>query len=87
VPADDLSIVEGPRGIENAYEMSDPNRSARNRRRRVRFQVAHARGDGSPWRGQVRFGWTLWWVMFVGGHGVAAHFLYRCTGRISAGLH
>jgi hypothetical protein len=65
VSADDVSIVQGPRGVESAKEVSAPDRSARNRRRRVRFQVTHARGDGSPWRGHVKFDWT-WWLGYIG---------------------
>ena len=55
-----MSIVHGPRGMESAKDRSGPSRSMRNRRRRIFFQVAHARGDGSPWRGQVKFDSTLW---------------------------
>jgi hypothetical protein len=46
VSADDVSIVQEPRGIESTTDWSGPARSVRNRRRRVRFQVAHARSDG-----------------------------------------
>jgi hypothetical protein len=46
VSADDVSIVQGPRGIESIKYRSGPARSERNRRRRLRFQVAQARSDG-----------------------------------------
>jgi hypothetical protein len=69
-----VSIVQGPKGMESANEVREPYQSARNRLRRVRFQVAQSSigrcGGGT----------------FVGGHEGAVRYLRRRTGRISAGL-
>jgi hypothetical protein len=45
VSADDLSIIQGPRGIESFKDRSGPARSIRNRHQRVRSQVPQARSD------------------------------------------
>ena len=42
------------RGIQSAKEVSKRDRSVSNKTPDGSF-------PGLPWRGQVKFGWTLWW--------------------------
>jgi hypothetical protein len=81
-----MSIVHGPRGMESAKDQSGLSRSMRNRRRRIFFPVAHARGDGSPWRGQVKFDSTLWLGLCVRGLWVGIRFLRRYLGIRRVGV-